>query len=469
MRFDSNIAAWLPFAGTAVAIVIILVFIFLRRVVRARHFRMRDERAQFIRQNWQKIVSGEIPARRWFFQRLDREIVESVALDRMDIATPEEAARLVDFFRVSGLLDWYKYAARKSHGGRRCDALLTLGRMGAVEATSVLIDALEHRSDGRSLAAMRALGRIGAPAAGAALVRNLKDPAAYPVVVVESALTSCFRHDPEELLVLTLEAADSLRPLLARALADVARSGMPGDFLALTSDPIADVRASAARILAIARPICVVDLLTRLAGDSEWFVRLRSMVALKELADPFTIPVLIQSLSDCNRLVRLRAAIALAAMEGKEQYILPLAMRANDKYALQALISELERSGKISRMVDSLAAGSDPAVERVLLTAVQAGAARFLIDLALLHPNPLVQLRLLGLLARSKHPAVLQCLEQIAGAEAVVDQGTVEGRNGDRNAPTNATTAVPSRSKLNALVALFEEEVSGSPASSIIP
>src|SRR5262249_9461809 len=143
----------------------------------------------------------------------------------------------------------------------------------------------------------------------------------------------------------------------------------------LADDGDADVRASAARMLAVVRPKRSAQLLCTLARDKVWFVRLRAMLALGALRDPYTLPVLLEGLCDRNRLVRLRAASALAAMDGMEHRVLALVEKTGDRYALQALVGALDRAGKVRRIMDALENG-DAGAEESLAAIVRGGAVR---------------------------------------------------------------------------------------------
>jgi len=62
----------------------------------------------------------------------------------------------------------------------------------------------------------------------------------------------------------------------------------------------------------------------------------------------------LRALCDSNRYVRLRAAWGLAQMGSNLDHILMEVVETQDNYALQAFVSELERSGAINRLVDTL-------------------------------------------------------------------------------------------------------------------
>jgi HEAT repeat protein len=427
MRFVYNLSGpdadrmlVLSLAVSVAGIIAGLTFVLLRRLIRSRYFRRRDAHALFTRTNWDRIVSGEIAPARWSFDPVAREVVEEMALDRLDTASGAELERLRALIRVSGLLDGQMDRVRRCRGWRRRKALLALGRMQLPECVPALSEALEDSRDGVVVDAIRALGRVGNASAGEAIVKRLSRSAVTcPAQALESALTNCYANDPSGLLELVLTANDAMRPAMARVLASVAWPGMQGNIFALASDRLADVRASAARILALARPAGAFSALTKLAGDPEWFVRLRTMVALGDLHDPAAITVLLGGLCDINRLVRLRAASALAGVEGHEQGILHLATLTKDRYALQVLVSEMQRAGTFSRMVEALAIDSQRAsAESGLGMAIAGGANRMLLNLMLRHPNASIRENLARILAQASGTAVLSPPESSPTDEA---------------------------------------------------
>jgi len=389
---------WLALLGPGLVTLLAVLFILIRRIMRARHFRRRAECAMRIRQDWEKIVSLQILPVDWLFDRLKRRMVEETALDRMDIAGPEEARALEAFFQKSGLLDCYKDAARHERGWRRREAIQKLGRMRAAESFPLVVEALGTHSPETTVESVRVLGGIGTPEAGAAIVRYIKNGSDCRPGIAEPALFNCYHGDPCQLARATLMADDLERPVLARVLAEVAIPGMPYDFNGLAADSNPDVRASAARILSAARPPGALDGLRTLAGDPTWFVRLRAIVALGGLNDTGAIPTLIEGACDRHRLVRSRAASVLGAIDGEELRIIRLVEKTNDRYALQALIADMERSGKLERMA-SMVADGEPHLEEALQAIIRSGAVRMLTEMAGSHSKQHVRQRLQKLLA----------------------------------------------------------------------
>jgi hypothetical protein len=401
--------------ATAIGIGLLISFILLRRALRQRHFQRRDQRIQFIRNNWQNILIEEIRVKDWFSQKMDRDIIEGILVDRLATAETVELHSLQEFARHSGLLDRRIHQVRTSKGWKKRLALTALGRMQLPECIPALSEALQDPRDEIVVDAIRGLGQVGTPEAAQAILRQVsRKPQQCTPRTVQAALVQCYRSDPKLLLSEVLEADDVLRPILARALAEVANRRLTGDLMQLALDPLAEVRASSARIIAMVQPSYALNVLSMLAGDSEWFVRLRAAVAIGELGEKHGIPILVNALCDRNRFVRLRAASQLIGFRGEEGRVIQLAMQTEDRYALQALISEIERSGRLPEMVNSLAADApNPAIESVLLAVLQNGCASILADLLLNHPDHRVCTRLAQLLAQSGDAAFLEHLAQI--------------------------------------------------------
>lgn len=403
---------------TATTIGLLLLFILARRAVRQRYLSRRDRRTLALRQQWDDILHNRVPPETWRFDAMDRDIVESILTDRLEVARGDEAHVLGECLRRSGLLDMRIHEARVLRGWRRRQALVSLGRMRAPEAISAIADGLDDTNAETRVAAVRGLGRMALPEAAEPILERLHHHTLrVPERPLMNALLSCCRARPGVLMPYIRKAADSMRPLLARVLGEVATSELDDDLLLLASDPLPEVRASAARALAEAKPRLALTALASLAGDEQWFVRLRAVVALGELHDPRTIPVLLDTLCDPNRYVRLRSAAALGRLEEQLDSIVEQVTLTNDRYAMQALVSELERSGEIARLINSLGdAERGGAAQTILLAALRTGTQRLLLAELVRHRDPRVRKAIARLLARSREPRLLPALERMATA-----------------------------------------------------
>ena len=336
-------------------IFLLIAFIAVRRWYRGRYFQRLSERSLALRAQWPGILSGAVPTRSWRLKRLDCEIVESILLDNIDIAAVEQLPPLLGCLRSSGLLDLRIYQARSAKGWKQRTALVALGRTRAPEAVPALAEALDAPSTETRIAAVRGLGHTGLQQAAIPILDHLlAGGLTIPGHAVKNALVSCCRDSPTMVLRYLKESSGPVRELLARVLAELATADLGEDLILLATEADPELRASAARALGNAQPSFALPVLSVLIQDKEWFVRLRAVVALASLDHNAKVRPLLHALCDSNRYVRQRAAWALAQMGSNLERILTQVVETQDNYALQAFISELERSGAIEDLVDAL-------------------------------------------------------------------------------------------------------------------
>jgi HEAT repeats len=354
---------------------LLIAFIVTRRWYRGRYFRRLNERMFVLRSMWDDLVAGRIPPENWRLNRFDSNIVETMLLDNLEVATPEELPALANCLRCSGLLDLRIHEARHARGWKRRDALVALGRTRSPQAIPALAEALDDHSAQTCIAAVRGLGRVGiGDAAVPLLERLMAGQLQVPEHTLKNALTNCCRESPRVLMNYLYHASGSRRELLARVLAEVANSDLGEELLTLATDPLPEVRASAARALGRVGEPLALWALAKLIDDPEWFVRLRAVVALASLKESGRTRLLLRALCDANRNVRQRAAWALARIEPNLESILEQVVATHDSYALQAFISELERSGAMQDVIYSLEVEAAHGVaQSILMQALVAG------------------------------------------------------------------------------------------------
>jgi len=382
MDFASRLAPELGLAGLIVkaillsvaGIVMLITFIAARRWYRGRDFQRLSERTFALRSQWDDILTGKVPARTWRLRPLDCQIVESILLDRLDLAAlPQELPPLVDCLRTSGLLDMRIHQARTEHGWKRRAALIALGRTRAPEAVPALAEALDAPEGETRIAAVRGLGHTELAEAVIPLIECLlwgSQP--IPEHVIKNALVSCCHNSPGILLRYLKQSTGRPRELLARVLAELATPELGEDLILLATDCDSEVRASAARAIGNSQPAFALPVLSVMVTDPEWFVRLRAVVALGSVNHNGRVRPLVRALCDSNRYVRLRAAWALAQIGSNLDNILGQVVETQDNYALQAFISELERSGAIDNLVEALEQSNEQnAARHILLETLQ--------------------------------------------------------------------------------------------------
>jgi HEAT repeat protein len=352
-------------------ILLLVGFIVLRRWYRTRYFHKRNQRTVALRSQWDDILSGKIPAEDWRLNPLDCDIVESILLDSIEMSPADKLPPLLDCLRVSGLLDMRIYEARKSRGWKQRTALLALGRTRAMEAIPALAEGLDSRLCETRIAAVRGLGRTARMEAAIPILdRIVTGQFDAPERSLKNALVNCCRTYPEVLVSYVEQTTGPVRELLARVLGELASPELGEELLVLAADSLPEVRASAARALGNTNTSYTLPALHSLASDPEWFVRLRAVVALGQIENIGKIKILLRTLCDANRHVRHRAAWALARMEPQLDQILEDVVDTKDDYALQAFISELERSGAIEKIVSGFDGSDHPAAEIALMEVV---------------------------------------------------------------------------------------------------
>ena len=352
-------------------IFLLVGFIALRRWYRARYFRIRNERTVALRSQWDEILSGKISADDWRFNSLDCDIVESILLDSIEMSSADKLAPLLDCLRVSGLLDMRIYEARTFRGWKQRTALLALGRTRAMEAIPALAEGLDSRLRETRIAAVRGLGRTARVEAAIPILDHIvAGQFDAPERSLKNALVNCCRTHPQVLINYVEHMNGPIRELLVRVLGELASPELGEELLVLAVDPLPEVRASAARALGNTNTSYSLPALHSLASDPEWFVRLRAVVALGQIENIGKVKILVRAVCDANRHVRQRAAWVLARMEPQLEQILDDVVATKDDYALQAFVSELERSGAMEKIVSGFDGSNHHSAEAALMEVV---------------------------------------------------------------------------------------------------
>jgi HEAT repeat protein len=358
-RLEPSAFVFKAIIGAIAADVLLLAFILVRRNYRMRYFRKRDARVFELRQQWDALISGEIPYETWRTKSFDRRIIEDMALDAFEAAAADQSARLLRFLRTSGLIEKRIFEARKLKGWRRRSALVALGRTRAPEGISALSEALRDADLEARNAALRGLGRLGSPEAAEEILHWLAESGLnVPILPLQNALINCCREQPQILLSYLQLAGPQLREVLARVLGEVASPSLGAELIGLADDELPELRAAAARALSNAQPGHAVEVLGELSRDIVWFVRLRAVVAIGKLYDKEAIPHLINALADSNRLVRMRAAEGLVDFKSEIVSIFAQVVKTRDRYGLHAFLAALENADLRNRLDAELRHGA---------------------------------------------------------------------------------------------------------------
>jgi HEAT repeat protein len=163
--------------------------------------------------------------------------------------------------------------------------------------------------------------------------------------------------------------------VLGRVLGEVATPSLGPELLRFADDDLPELRAAAARGLSYLSPGAAVDVLSELAKDAVWFVRLRAIVSLGRLGHGTALPFLLHGLTDSNRLVRLRAAEGLVDFKPELVQIFEKVVALQDQYGLHAYLTALENAGLQAGLVAGIkdnTAASREATE-ILLEVLRTG------------------------------------------------------------------------------------------------
>jgi HEAT repeat protein len=328
-----------------VADILLLAFILLRRTYRKWYFANRDARMLAIRHEWDALISGEIPYTTWRTKKSERQLIEALVLDAFEVANPEESARLLKFMRASGLIEKRIMEARHHRGWRRHAALVALARTRAPEGIRALAEGLRDRDSETRLAALRGLGRMACPEAAQEILNWVDDAGlVVPALPLQSALIQTCAERPQVLLPHLHHADKSVREVLGRVMGEVATPSLGSELLRFADDDLPELRAAAARGLSFLNPGAAVQVLSELAKDPVWFVRLRAIVSLGRLCHGTALPFLLHGLTDSNRLVRLRAAEGLVDFKAQLVQVFEMVVALQDQYGLHAYLTALENA-----------------------------------------------------------------------------------------------------------------------------
>lgn len=421
LRFSVEVILWTS-AALALVIGVMLAFILIRRFRRQAYFRARDQVRLELQPVIERVLAGVARPHPGSLSDLERDLLETVLLARLE-EDPARRLAIIDFFERYGFVDRRLLRLKARSAWVRAQAALSLGRMRSMEGILGLVDALEDPASDVRLAAVRSLTLLASPAAALPLIQFLlRGAPGVPTSTMIPALAVCCRGSAG-LLVEVLATAPQGPPRItaAAALAEISTPMIRGQLEPFLYDPEPEVRGRIAMAIGKLRDWAAVNALVGLIDDPVWFVRLRAVHALGEIGDWRALPALLKAVQDGNWQVRSQVAHVLGQHEWVLGSVIESVKKSGDRYALQALLSELERAGLIWRAIGQLHSSEAKArsdARQVLIAAIRAGALRAALHAIETFPDPEIVLEIAELLrryARAEDRPLLEVLARSPG------------------------------------------------------
>ncbi|MFQ5817677.1 MAG: HEAT repeat domain-containing protein [Terriglobia bacterium] len=356
-----------------------------------------------------------------------RRLAENELLRRLPQAAPEEQDGLQQLFRQWRLRDDRIRRLRRGPPWQRAQSAMVLGRMQTREALPEILKLLAQDNTEMRLAALRALELLGDPKAIDALVNVLPAVKDTAWRMVWAALIACARAQPERLRAHLAHPEPRVREVVAAVLGELNSPALLDALLAHANDPHPGVRARLACALGRSGSTRALPLLSERAWDPVWYVRLHAVGALGALGDREAHELLALAVRDPNLQVRQKAAAALCLLWRDPIYLINLLCQgAPDRYALGAVVSELDWSGvtweainRVNAPLPGLRQQSRELVERL----ISVGAYAPVLYAIETHPDTQVRRVLLELVARALPQEDYPALVEVLGSP-YLDAGT---------------------------------------------
>lgn len=402
-------------------IVAMVAFMLLRRWRRGRWLQYRDALRREALEQLPDLLAGEPISAAQLASRDKRETLERLLLDRLEVATGEEAARLRTLLESAGFLDRHLDWLRRGKHWQKLQSAALLGRAGAKLAVPMLLRMLRDPSPELRNAAARALAAIGHPQAASALLQLATEPSPPVHATMWLRMAVACRIPSAKLITLLHDDRAQVRAMAARALCELPDPPSFEQVDEWVFDSDDEVRAQMARVLGRTADARAAPLLAALARDSQWFVRLRALSAMGESNLLECLDAVLCGTRDSHFQVRARAALTLARLAARPLPVLRYLVNAGDRYALEAYLSLLGRSGMLWRTIALLRSPQPEERDEasaLLGAALGAGATHEFLYALEAHPHAGVRLEIARLLARYGATALVPALEEIQARTA---------------------------------------------------
>jgi len=411
------------------SIVLIIVYAFLRRFYRRRRFLRLDRKRALLYPVVTSMVQfpGTLSIERIRSRKgsLDWIVVEEALLDQMSFVEPRHYPRIYVIFEQLGYVDHYLDLLRNAKVWKRAQAAERLGIIRCRKAVPALIEALDDEARDVRNMAIYALGLLGDDKGLEAIMRCLLDCLGpleeVSVRIVKSALIS-YGRPAIRVIRRGLKSSNwRVRAVTVEILGNIDDPAVVDELTLALFDREPDVRAKAARALGQKRGRSAIPDLMILTEDPFWLVRLQCSRALGLIYAPQAIGRLKERLLDTNWQVRRAAAESLGMMkEHSLEALRDVLLKKNDAYAREQVVEELQRSGLVWRIVESLDDGREDVrglAEETLYAIARNGAFSPLIN-ALGKSSPAAKKVIVSILGRFREERLERAVKNVADTDA---------------------------------------------------
>lgn len=247
----------------------------------------------------------------------DLPVLDDVVGELLDLVTGSSRDHLIELLRTLGMDRNARQRLTEGDASERIRAAQTLGLFKDDATAQALRRALDDPISLVRLAVAEALVKIDGRISATELVAKLRIGAERPSRQLRTIFRSIAAPQFEALrALLGPESPTVVRMLAIDALAHSDDYRAVDVILAISNDPVDDVRAEALRGLTVLEHPAALPAVQRGLADPSWPVRLQAARCAGRIGFSETAPTLIRLLEDDMWWVRYRAAEALVALGG---------------------------------------------------------------------------------------------------------------------------------------------------------
>ncbi len=335
------------------------------------------------------------------------EALEKCLLGAKETADGEGKRAIEHLFQELGYASHYQTLLRKGNRWKRALAAERLGMMGASkESIYGLIKALKDSSKEVRSISLRSLARMADESSIPLLVEELPNMVKPDEGVFVTTLKNAIVKMGEPILPLLLpkmeEYSEDILSMVIESLGEIGSTKAAPFLIRQLNHAHPEIRSKAAKALGKIQDPSAVPALLSMEDEPIWYVRLQVCRALGLLRDTRGVHFLLNRLLDSNWQVRAAASEALLKVEPPAfDAIVQALEQGQDRYAKEQIAEEMQRSGIVEGLINSLEDPPDASREfkkGLLRTLAALGVQSLLTWASRNHPSKVVRDEVLNIL-----------------------------------------------------------------------